>query len=104
MIAHSAPKTPRRRAAAKLRHHRYTAVNPRFAALNSPQLNCLASVTLRARESALISHGLPQPLTPMESLCFTRYARNHFRITLFRDTPGGGLRTFPKSLVRHFAY
>src|SRR5271168_2220094 len=42
-------------------------------------------------------------LNPMESHCFAKYVRNHFRITLFRKTPGGGgLRTLSSPRIRHF--
>ena len=45
-----------------------------------------------------------RPLTPMKSKRFAKIARNHFRMKTFRDTPGGGgIRTFPLQLVRHFA-
>src|SRR5271165_6577313 len=45
-----------------------------------------------------------RPLTPMKSKRFTRILRNHFRMKTFRDTPGGGgIRTFPRPLIRHFA-
>ena len=48
---------------------------------------------------------LRRPLNPMESHCFAKCVRNHFRITLFRKTPGGGgLRTSPLSPIRHFAH
>ena len=43
-------------------------------------------------------------LNPMESRCFTMNPPNHFRITLFHRTlGGGGLNTSLSSPVRHFA-
>src|SRR5277367_6409680 len=57
-----------------------------------------------AAQISKIADPALRALNPIESRCFAISPRNHFRITLFHRTPGGGgLRTSPSSPIRHFA-